>query len=80
MDDRGRSVLVVLFRLVLGRFFRVLGGKQMVAVCKMGVMPCRFVGTSLMVLRGLPMMTGGVLVVLGRFLVMLRTGSEAERP
>jgi len=72
--DRGRrSVLIVLFRLVLCRFFRVLGGYQMVAVCKMSVMPCRLVGTRLMVLRCLLMMAGSVLVMFGRLLMMLCT-------
>jgi hypothetical protein len=68
-----RLVLVVLFRLVLRRFFRVLGGNKMVPVCKMGVMPCRLVSTRLMVLCGLLVMTRSVLVVFCRFLVMLRT-------
>jgi hypothetical protein len=71
---RGRRlVLVVLLRLVPCRSFRVLGGNEMMAVRKMGVMFCFFVGTSLMVFGCLPMMTGSVFVMFGRLLVMLRT-------
>jgi hypothetical protein len=51
-------VLVVMFRLMLCRFFRVLGGKDLVAVRKMGVMPGFFMGTRLMVLA-LPRDDGG---------------------
>jgi len=68
-----RSVLVVLFRVMLCRFFSMLRGKEMVAMRKMGVMPCFFVGTGLMVFRCLLMMTGSVLEMFGRLLVMLRT-------
>jgi hypothetical protein len=66
-------VLVVLFRLVFCRLFRVPGGKDMVALRKMSVVPCRFVVTRLMVLRCFLVMTSGMLVMLGRFFVMLRT-------
>jgi hypothetical protein len=65
-------VLVVLFSLMLCRCFSVFGGEQMVSVCQMSMMACRFVGTSLMMLRRLPMMAGGVFVVFSSFLVMLR--------
>jgi len=66
-------VLVVFLRVVLCRFFRVLSGWQMVSVRKMSVMPCLFVRTSLVVFRCLLMMTGSVVVMFGRLLVMLRT-------
>jgi hypothetical protein len=66
------SVLVVLFSLMLCRRFSVFGGEQMVSVCEMSMMACRFVGTSLMVLSCLPMMSGGVFVVFSSFFVMLR--------
>jgi hypothetical protein len=66
-------VLVVLSCEVLCRFFRVLGGKEMVAVRKMGLMRCFFDGASLVMFRCLQMMTGSVLVMFGRLLVMLRT-------
>jgi hypothetical protein len=68
-----RSVFVVLLRLVRCRSFRVLDGNEMMSVRKMGVMPCFFVGTSLMVFGCLPMMTGSVFVMFGRLLMMLRT-------
>lgn len=57
---------------MLCRCCSVFGGEQMVSVRQMSMMPCRFVGTSLMMLRRLPMMSGGVFVVFGGFLVMLR--------
>ena len=66
-------MFVVLLRLMPCRSFRVLGGDEMVAVRKMGVVPRFFVGTGLMVFRCLPMMTGSVVVMFGRLLVMLRT-------
>jgi len=66
-------VLVVLFRVVLCRFFSMLRGKEMVAMRKLGMMARFFVGTSLMVFRCFPMMPGSVLVMFGRLLVMLRT-------
>jgi len=54
-------------------FFSVFGSKQMVSVCQMSVMTCRFVGTSLMMLGRFLMMSSGVFVVFSGFFVMLRT-------
>jgi hypothetical protein len=72
-NSERRSVLVVFFRLVLCRAFRVLGGNEMVAMRKMGMMPCFFVGPRLMVFGCFPMMTGSVFVMFGRQLMMFRT-------
>jgi hypothetical protein len=78
-DDRQRnaaclySVLIVLLGVMLCCFLSVFRSKQMVSLCQMSVMTCRFVGTSLMVLGRLPMMSGGVFVVFSGFFVMLRT-------
>jgi hypothetical protein len=66
------SVLVVFFSLMLCRCFSVFGGEQMVSVCQVSMMACRFMGASLVVLRRLPMMSGRVFVVFSGFVVMLR--------
>jgi group II intron maturase len=57
------SVFVVMFSLMLCRCFSLFGGEQMVSVCQMSVMACRFVGTSLMVLRRFPMISGCMFLV-----------------
>jgi hypothetical protein len=44
----------------------------MMSVCQMSMMTGHFVGASLMLLRSLPMVSGGVLVMFGGFFVMLR--------
>jgi hypothetical protein len=66
-------MLVVLFYMMFRCFFRVLGGKQMMSMREMGVMARRFVVIRLMKLRRFPVMSGGVLVMFGRLLMMLRT-------
>jgi len=66
------SVLVVVLGLVLCRCFSVFLGERMVSVGEMSMVTCRFVGASLMVLRRFPMMSCGVLVMFGSFLMMLR--------
>jgi hypothetical protein len=66
------SVLVVVFGLVLCRCFSVFRSERMVSVSEMSVMTCRFMGPGLMVLRRLPMMSCGVLVMFSSFLMMLR--------
>jgi hypothetical protein len=68
-----RSVLVVLFRMIPGSVFGVFGGQQMMPVREMSMMAGGFVGASLMMLGRLPMMPGRVLVMFGRFCMMLRT-------
>lgn len=65
------SVLVVLVAVMLGCFLRSLDGTHMMSVCQMSMMAGRFVGAGLVMLGSLPMMSGSVLVVFGRFLVML---------
>jgi hypothetical protein len=65
-------MLVVLFSLVLSCFVSAFGGSQMMSVSQMSMMTGHFVGTSLMLLRSLPMVTGGVLVMFGGSFVMLR--------
>src|SRR5262249_49716661 len=73
VEASGRLMLVVLFRLMLCRLLSVLRGKRMVSLRKASVTACRFIGSRLMMLSCLPMMSRGVLVVFGRLLVMHRT-------
>ena len=65
-------MLVVLFSLMLCRRFSLFGCEQMVSMCQMSVMTCHFMGTSFVLLGGLPMMSSGVFVVFSGFFVMLR--------
>jgi hypothetical protein len=65
-------MFVVLFGLVFSRCLSAIGGSQMMPVRQMSMMAGHFVGTSLMLLRSLPMMLGCVLVVFGGFFMMLR--------
>lgn len=63
----------MLLGVILRGFFGMLRCKQMVSVREMSVMPRHFVGTCLMMPCRFPMMPGRVLVMFGRFEVMLRT-------
>jgi hypothetical protein len=56
---------------VLCGFVRMLGSQDMMSACKLSVMPGLFVRACLVMLGCLLMVPGGVLVVFGRFFVML---------
>jgi len=63
----------VLGSVMLACFFSVMRRMKMVAVRDVRVMTALFVISALVMFRCLTMMTRGVLVMLCRFMVMLRT-------
>jgi hypothetical protein len=62
----------MLFCLMLCRCFSMFGSKQMMSMRQVSVVAGRFVVTSLMLRRCLLMVAGGVFVVFGGLLMMLR--------
>ncbi len=63
--------MAVRFDVVLGGFFCVLGGLDMVAVCQVGMVGGGFVIAAFMVLGGFAVVARSVVVVLRCLLVML---------